>query len=201
MTKTDPHVVAKHGGPFAAALAFVLMIEGGWSDRPSDRGGETFRGVSRKHWPNWPGWKLVDLWKKTSGRWDDIRDDIDVNALVADFYYDNFWVAGQCALLPPPLGFAHFDALVNHRPKGAGRILQRAVHATVDGHVGPQTLARAHAAVKTWDLGELLAMLQAHRVNHYRAIIREHPDQEENALGWFKRLFLLDRALAPFSTP
>ena len=27
---------------------------------PEDRGGETYRGIARRAWPKWAGWKIVD---------------------------------------------------------------------------------------------------------------------------------------------
>ena len=38
-------------GDFKTSLARTLRWEGGYSDDPVDRGGETYRGISRKNFP------------------------------------------------------------------------------------------------------------------------------------------------------
>ena len=45
---------------FKKALEHMLKFEGGYANDPNDSGGETFRGVSRRNWPKWPGWPLID---------------------------------------------------------------------------------------------------------------------------------------------
>ncbi len=49
---------------FAEALKHTLEFEGGYANDPADRGGETFRGISRKNWPRWSGWDLIDQVKR-----------------------------------------------------------------------------------------------------------------------------------------
>ncbi len=45
---------------FQKALAHTLEFEGGYANDPADSGGETFRGISRRNWPQWEGWPLID---------------------------------------------------------------------------------------------------------------------------------------------
>ena len=37
--------------------------EGGYVDDRDDRGGETYRGISRNNFPDWKGWKKIDGFK------------------------------------------------------------------------------------------------------------------------------------------
>lgn len=46
---------------FAPAYAIVRKHEGGYVNDPKDLGGETYRGIARKIWPNWSGWPLIDF--------------------------------------------------------------------------------------------------------------------------------------------
>jgi hypothetical protein len=46
------------------ALGFTLGYEGEWVNDPDDRGGETYRGISRVHWPKWAGWAIIDAEKQ-----------------------------------------------------------------------------------------------------------------------------------------
>ena len=45
---------------FATAYAPLAGFEGGWCNVPGDSGGETYAGIARRYWPDWPGWKLID---------------------------------------------------------------------------------------------------------------------------------------------
>src|ERR1035441_4044145 len=45
---------------FNAAHQQVMGNEGGYANNPADAGGETYKGIARKFWPQWCGWKYVD---------------------------------------------------------------------------------------------------------------------------------------------
>ncbi len=47
----------------SGAVAAVLKSEGGYSFHPADPGGETILGISRRYFPKWEGWQLVDFIK------------------------------------------------------------------------------------------------------------------------------------------
>jgi lysozyme family protein len=71
-------------------------FEGGYVNDPADRGGETYRGISRKSWPDWAGWALIDQAKAAGlrsasaiGR--HFADDSEMDALVTEFYKNEFW--------------------------------------------------------------------------------------------------------------
>lgn len=52
---------------FSKALAKVLRREGGYVDDPNDKGGETYKGISRRAHPNSYMWVLIDKYKKDCG--------------------------------------------------------------------------------------------------------------------------------------
>lgn len=86
----------KKPSAFENVLSHTLGFEGGYANDPADRGGETFRGISRKSWPNWPGWALIDQVKAAglvSASAIDRRfaDDAEMEKMVTDFYRDEFW--------------------------------------------------------------------------------------------------------------
>lgn len=66
--------------------------EGGWNHVSGDRGGETYKGIARKFWPKWAGWKIIDEYKKTHKltKGDFIKDSV-LDQLVLDFYKKEFW--------------------------------------------------------------------------------------------------------------
>ena len=49
---------------YKEAIKKTLKYEGGYVNDKDDRGGETYRGVSRRYHPNWSGWKIVDEYKQ-----------------------------------------------------------------------------------------------------------------------------------------
>lgn len=64
-------------------------FEGGWNHVVNDRGGETYKGISRKFWPQWPGWRIVD--KKKPLKHGAIIKDPELERLVQAFYKKQFW--------------------------------------------------------------------------------------------------------------
>ena len=71
---------------FKISWSKTRVHEGGYNNDPKDNGGETYRGISRKNFPNWPGWAEVIKSKRLRG---DII--LTLEPLVEKFYIDNFW--------------------------------------------------------------------------------------------------------------
>ena len=147
---------------FARAIAFVLGQEGEWSDDPEDPGKRTRFGISSRANP------AIDL------------DTLTREQAVA-FYRVAYWSKARCDQLPWPLSLVLFDGAVNHGIIPATRFLQTALHVTIDGVLGPETIAAARVAPVSDVLQEYLArraMLYASLSERYRH-------------GWFRRLFSL----------
>jgi lysozyme family protein len=82
--------------PFEDGYKQTAQFEGGYANVPGDKGGETFRGISRRSHPNWPGWKLIDFVKETEGHAARTIDrhfdnDQEMKKLVEEFYKTNYW--------------------------------------------------------------------------------------------------------------
>jgi len=92
---------------FGKALAFVLSWEGGYSNDPDDAGGETYKGITRKHHPDWQGWQFVA-----------VSDWPNADKFVSDFYYQEYWLKAGCDTLEPHAAMIVFDTAVN---MGIGR--------------------------------------------------------------------------------
>ncbi len=56
-----------HAADFKKALALTLKREGGYVNDSLNKGGETYRGVTRNFHPEWEGWILVDSAKSRLG--------------------------------------------------------------------------------------------------------------------------------------
>jgi lysozyme family protein len=91
---------------FDRALPIVLRFEGGYVDHPSDPGGETKFGISKRSYPHLD---IKALTKEQAG----------------DIYHRDYWTPLKCDALPWPLNLFHFDAGVNHGKVQARKFLNR----------------------------------------------------------------------------
>jgi lysozyme family protein len=168
------------------ALGFTLAYEGGWVNAPNDRGGETYRGISRVNWPNWPGWELIDEEKVREGFPGRLVGMSSLAELVIGFYQVNFWDPLHGDELPIKMAVALFDFAVNSGVARAVRTMQIVLGATVDGVLGPKTIKAAH------DAGENgVVELLARRAKFLHEIMDNDPTQKVWAMNWFRRLFRL----------
>ncbi|NGP18935.1 glycoside hydrolase family 108 protein [Devosia aurantiaca] len=128
---------------FAAALPAVLAHEGGYVDHPSDPGGATNLGITRKTLARW----------RNISPWTSLPKSA-VKALSRDeaaaIYKDRYWDDVRGDDLPAGLDYALFDYAVNSGSARAAITLQTIVGVAPDGEVGPITLAAtAKLPVKT----------------------------------------------------
>jgi len=127
---------------FARCLKLVLKLEGGYVDHPSDPGGATNLGITRK---------TLARWRKVSPWWN--LPKADVKALevgeAGRIYEASYWRRVQGGALPGGLDLALFDFAVNSGPLRAIKALQGQLKVKADGDLGPLTLdaLKAHAAV------------------------------------------------------
>ncbi|MDR1308836.1 MAG: hypothetical protein LBL95_02880 [Deltaproteobacteria bacterium] len=82
--------------PFEDVYKKTEKFEGGYVNDPQDKGGETFRGISRKAHPDWEGWPLIDAAKELVGDTPRAIDrhfenDQEMAAMVSRFYRVNYW--------------------------------------------------------------------------------------------------------------
>ncbi len=129
------------GDAFAAALAHVLEMEGGWTDDPHDPGGPTQQGITLATYAAWRG--------ATLEAGSTLRLTAELQAIeprvVREIYQQRYWQPSRAGAMPPALALMHFDATVNHGVTGAARMLQEALDVAVDGEIGPLTLAAVAA--------------------------------------------------------
>jgi lysozyme family protein len=147
---------------FNAAHQQVMGNEGGYSNNPADAGGETYKGIARKFWPQWGGWKYVDGVKAQTGappafgassyvNWVKHLNSqlLSLNQLqqsVQDFYKTNFWVKYRLSEInDQAVATWLYDHVVNGGGRGAMWI-QEAAGVKADGTIGPQTIQAINAA-------------------------------------------------------
>jgi lysozyme family protein len=122
---------------FEDVFRVVLGFEGGYSNDPNDRGGETNLGITEGtlRSAQAKGWVPADLTVKTL---------TEEHARI--IYKKGYWNPIRGDLLPKPLDLILFDAAINHGPGGATKLLQEALNSilsktslVVDGALGPKT--------------------------------------------------------------
>lgn len=160
---------------FDRALPGLLTREGGYVNSAIDRGGETNFGIT---------WRTYDDFRASKGL--PLRSVREITREeVEEIYRTRYWDEAGCEDLPWPVDVATFDAAVNHGPRQARVLLQRALRVTDDGVIGPKTLA-ALAKASEFDLFEDLLWT---RLAFYRSI--SMGDQLGNLRGWIARLLEL----------
>jgi lysozyme family protein len=191
---------------FEIAFDETMQFEGGYANDPDDRGGETYRGISRRYHPDWPGWSEVDEVKR---RWpDDFRSRLDQSAdldpLIKSFYREHFWspLAGD-QLSDQHLANELFDTGVNQGVATAVRYLQESLNLlsrrraidddlAVDGVMGERTLGALAEHLET-DRGSgeaLLKLLNLFQGLRYIERARKDLSQRKFIRGWLKRVGL-----------
>ena len=145
----------------------------GYVNDPDDTGSETKFGIAKTSNPG------VNIQKMS---W----------AMAKTIYQIKYWNIGKCDKLPPTLAFAHFDACVNHGPKKAIQLLQRAVGVVDDGDLGPATLK----AVTSKPVKEVLVSMLNERRKFFNDIVKKNPTQQKFLRGWLNRVDDVEKRLA-----
>ena len=152
-----------------SALAFVMAREGvnlakgdiGYVNDPLDPGGATAFGITQH---------TYDRWRSDHGLASSPVRDIKYPAEVQSIYNRLYWREADCDRFNdsrPRLALVHFDWAFNGGTSRAHRYLQAVVGATVDGIIGPKTLAAVLACDESQAVSEYLILRAAH--HHLRA--------------------------------
>lgn len=154
----------EHVQRFLRHAGFVMLLEGGGAhtQRPTDPGGETWWGVSRRYHEAAFNPGPVTLGTSVDLMW-------------------VWWIGFAGHLLPQPVDLVTLDHAFNGGYGKAVAALQRALGVVVDGVVGPQTLkaALAHDPKRTAEV--MLADRSA------QILERDHPEEH----GLLERIKLL----------
>ena len=171
-------------GDFERALAFVLGVEGGYTNDPSDHGGATNKGITQREYSEWL--RVNHLPKRNVA-------DI-LNADVREIYWSEYWLEGRCDRMPWPLCLAHFDACVNVGVGQAAKFLQRALCVRDDGVIGPRTLEALKGAIEKDPPCAVAERLVEQREPFYRRLAENEVSQQRFLEGWLNRVEKLKTA-------
>ncbi len=146
---------------FTTYVDRVLSLEGGYVNHPSDPGGETNWGISKRSYPT------LNIKKLT-------REEAKA------IYKRDFFTPMVNAGLPEEALFQAFDAAVNHGIGNSIRWVQRAVGVADDGHVGPMT----RAAIGRTSEPDIVLRFNAERLRFYTML----STWNQFGKGWVRRV-------------
>ncbi len=159
---------------FEKAFKKVISVEGGYVNDPSDRGGETKYGISKRSYPD------VDIKHLTLGA---------AMAIYKQDYWDRMKLD---RITSQPVAEEAFDTAVNCGTLTAGKILQKALNfihpnskLVVDGLIGPRSI---FACNDCWHTTALLKCMNGMQFMHYYKIVKNKPSQLRFFRGWLKRV-------------
>lgn len=185
---------------FEQEMGKLLQKEGKYSNNQTDRGKETYKGISRVMHPSWDGWAIIDELKKEGKAFpSNLEPHTVLQSLVLEFYKKEFWDKVRGDDIPEALASEMFDTAVNQGEGTAIKYLQSALNALnrnaslymdmpVDGGFGPATMACLTAYLKTDKLELLLKVMNVLQGSTYLSIMKSDPEQETFARGWFSRV-------------
>ena len=151
------------------AIKHILKWEGGYVNHPSDPGGMTNLGVTKRVWEEWTGKPATEA---------DMRG-LTIE-MVTPLYKKRFWDAIRGDDLPSGVDLCVFDCAVNAGVGRASRFLQQAVGVVADGAIGPKTLE----AVTKMSADELIDKFCDLRESHYKSL----STFATFGKGWMRRL-------------
>lgn len=168
-----------------AYFTYVKPWEGYYANVAGDKGLETYAGITKKNFPDWEGFKVIDAYKRARGG--SLPNNFKIPELenmVTDFYLSRLWTPnGFGKIQNQEIANLLFDFFVN---SGTGAItsIQKIVGATPDGVMGPATISAINSAdsKKVYD-----ALLNA-RKNWFVRIVERDPTQKKFLAGWLNRL-------------
>lgn len=194
-------------GKFEDAFGVVMADEGGYGNNPTDRGGETYKGISRRFHPDWNGWPVIDGVKASAAagippygsrdypRWAAgidraLTGNTGLQEDVRSFYATQMWCPQYEQIENQELVNWLFSHTVNISPVHDGesivhKWLQRALNLDDDGIMGPKTLAAVNACD---DIPKLIDRMKDDAKRYYTAIVSAHPDQAQFLKGWLARV-------------
>jgi len=193
---------------FQTSFNKSMSAEGLISNNKNDKGGYTYKGISRVMHPTWPGWKIIDSTltslslarRGTEG--EVLKNNPQLNKLVEDFYRTEFWNKIQGDRLPSQLiADELFDTSINLGVPVASEFLQKTINLlnrnnslypdiTVDGIIGRQTLSALNKCISANGEKLIFNLLNFYQAKRYIEIM-ERDRTQEIFIGWFSRIAII----------
>ena len=180
---------------FLISFGKTMAFEGTYSNDPDDTGSETYRGVSRKNYPNWTGWVIIDSYKSKPGFPATLDSDNNLLDQVRQFYKVNYWIklSGDKILNQATADYL-FDCSVNLGLNRTITFLQKSLNILTDNNLsedgvfGPNTLNSLLNYLNNSKPTYLIKLLTIFRGNHYINIVTTNLSQRKFIRGWLHRV-------------
>lgn len=180
----------------------LLKHEGGYSDDPHDRGGETYKGISRKYHPSWGGWDIIDKSKLESNFPFSLDNNEKLDIFTRQFYKNEFWdkfIGDQ--IQNQAISDEMFDTGVNMGMSKSIKFVQIGLNCLnrnggdypdvdEDGKMGPITLGILNNYINNYRIDYLYKVLNILQGYKYIDIMKRDKSQERFARGWLNRVNL-----------
>ena len=152
---------------FDFAIKLIIAHEGGYVNDPSDPGGETQFGISKRAFPKF-----------------DIKNLTENEA--QSIYYSEYWLKMNIDGFHNDLLKLHlFDMAVNAGRGAATAILQKIVNVNPDGFIGPKTIVSAN---EYEDQKSLVDQYIQGRKDYYGNLVKKKPVLLKFLKGWINRV-------------
>lgn len=184
---------------FENMLKKTLEHEGLYSNDKDDKGGETYKGISRVANQNWKGWEIIDS-KKDSNRFPETLEEIlQLQKLVTELYYEKYFIKPKINLIDyPSIQFELFDTGVHCGTETAIRLFQKTINIlnnnqmlykniSTDGTIGTLTLNAFRACKIYRYMKTILNYYNGYKAKHYIECM-ERNEKYEKYIGFFNRV-------------
>lgn len=173
---------------FQRAYTKTSAFEGGYSNHPDDKGGETYKGIARNMWGSWGGWKIIDRYKTSklaSKQFSNVLSgSIELEDMVEAFYRANFWnkIHGD-DIMNQLVAENIYDFAVNSGISRAVKYAQRIAGVTEDGIMGRMTIKAINQNIEGF-----VTKYKASRLAFLHKIVVNNPSQQVFMRGWTNRV-------------
>lgn len=183
---------------FSLAYKLTGLIEGGYANNPSDKGGETYEGVARASNPTWQGWGIIDAYKTKPDFPKNLDGDASLQAAVKSFFQANYWDSLKLNMVNEQrIANELYDIAVNMGTTVPMHFLQRALNISNrnekdykdildDGSMGTLTLRMLNNHPRPLQILKIVTTLQGAK---YITICEANKTQEIFLTSWIDRAF------------
>lgn len=197
---------------FFISYGKAMSHEGSYSNDPRDGGGETWKGITRRFYPEWEGWEIIDR-EKVISPIHELNANLNNNDLLEDlvlrFYESEYWEQLLLSRIrEQDIADEVFDTAVNQGLGTSGKYFQKALNLlnnnqkyysdlVVDGQIGNKTIKAYRAYMLTANfrsrstqrnINTLLKAVNFFQTKRYIDICEKNPGQEVYFYGWLNRV-------------
>jgi hypothetical protein len=183
---------------FKTSLALIYKVE--YNNNPKKalhqvKGEDfiTYKGINRKAWPNWAGWKIIDTYlngapKVTEAISVQCNNDSELEEMVLQFYRVNFWNKNSLDKINSQhIADEIFVSSVLTHPRTAAKFAQKVIGVPVDGAIGPITIKK----LNEYDVALFDKKYDQEEINHYVELIAQKPKFKIYEKGWKNRAVIV----------